>query len=70
MAPPINKKKKGAEPQWKRWVDKDGHIHGNDLHARQAEREKAALREKLEKKKAGAARDAKKKTKAQRGEDG
>lgn len=54
-----NKKEKKREPAYKRWVDADGNIKGNTLHARQAERDRAALVAKLEKKKAGAAREKK-----------
>ena len=58
-----NAKEKKREPEYKRWIDADGNIKGNTLHSRQAERDRAALLAKLEKKKAGAARETKKSTK-------
>ena len=54
-----NAKEKKREPEYKRWIDADGNIKGNTLHSRQAERDRAALLAKLEKKKAGAAREKK-----------
>ena len=58
-----NAKEKKREPAYKRWIDADGNVKGNTLHSRQAERDRAALLAKLEKKKAGAARETKKSTK-------
>ena len=60
-----NAKEKKREPEYRRWIDADGNVKGNTLHSRQAERDRAALLAKLEKKKAGAARDTKKPTKGQ-----
>ena len=55
-----NAKEKKREPEYRRWIDADGNVKGNTLHSRQAERDRAALLAKLEKKKAGAAREKKK----------
>ena len=63
-----NAKEKKREPAYKRWIDADGNVKGNTLHSRQAERDRAALLAKLEKKKAGAARDTKKPTKLEKGQ--
>ncbi|KAH8049374.1 ATP-dependent 5'-3' RNA helicase [Aureococcus anophagefferens] len=60
-----NAKAKKAEPDWKRWVDTDGNIRGNDAHSRQAERDRAALLEKARKAKEDKGRKGKKLTKAQ-----
>ena len=60
-----NAKAAKAEPDWKRWVDRDGNIRGNDAHSRQAERERAALLEKARKAKEDKGRKGKKLTKAQ-----
>ena len=45
-----NAKEKKREPAYKRWIDADGNVKGNTLHSRQAERDRAALLAKLEKK--------------------
>ena len=60
-----NAKEKKREPEYRRWIDADGNVKGNTLHSRQAERDRAALLAKLEKQKAGAARETKRPTKGQ-----